>query len=166
MSKELTPTQKKKKYKRLSRLCFGGEFVSTAAPFIGIGIANYQEYFVEYDGTKMSLACALAFCMMGLAIWLVSKKKVENSFIALIIGWATFMGILFLIGKVINDLAFIMLYGLIGLIGAYGLDIGSAKLNKKAEKIQKGIERAEEELTAEAYKEELKEKKVKIKIKK
>lgn len=166
MSKELTPTQKRKRYKRLSRLCFGGEFVSTAAPFIGIGIANYKEYFVEYDGTKMSLACALAFCVMGLAIWLVSKKKFENSFITLIIGWAAFTGIFFLMGKIINDLAFIMLYGLIGLIGAYGLDIGSAKLNQKAEEIQKGINRAKEEMTAEAYKEELKEKKVKIKIKK
>lgn len=168
MKKELTPKQIKKKYKRIGRICFVGEFLAIAAPFIGVGLANYREYFVEYDGTKMSLACALAFITMGVAIWLVSKRKFENSFVALIIGWVVVDGILFLLGKVINDLAFIMLYGLIGLLGAYGLDIASKAANKKADKYSEAMELAEKEMIAEAHKAEVvseKARKYKVKVK-
>lgn len=166
MKKELTPTQKKKRYKRISRLCFGGEFVSTLAPFIAMAIVNRDTWFVEVEGWRMSLASALALAVMGLATWLIAKKKAENSFATLIVGWATATAIIFLIGKIVNDLAYIMLFGLIGIIGAAGLDIGSKQALKKAEKVQKGIERAEEELTAAAYKEELEERKIKVKVKK
>jgi hypothetical protein len=103
---------------------------------------------------------------MGLAVYLVSKKKFSNSFVTLIIGWAVVTGILFLLGKIINDLAYIMLFGLFGILGAYGLDIGSKQAEKKAEEIQRGIDKAKEDMTAEAYKAELAEKKVKVKVKK
>ena len=166
MSKERTPTQLKKHYKRIATSCFMGEFLAVAAPFIGMGIANYSEWFVEYDGTKMSLACALSMGVMGLAVYLVSKKKFENSFITLIIGWAVVTGILFLLGRIINDLAYIMLFGLIGILGAYGLDIGSKAASKKADEVQKGIDLAKSQMTAEAYKEEVASKKVKVKVKK
>ena len=168
MKKELTPKQIKKKYKRIGIACFVGEFFAIAAPFIGVGLANYREYFVEYDGTKMSLAAALSFITMGVAIWLVSKRKFENSFVALIIGWVVVDGILFLLGKVINDLAFIMLYGLIGLLGAYGLDIASKAAGKKADKYSEAMELAEKEMIAEAHKAEVvseKARKYKVKVK-
>lgn len=161
--KELTPTQQKKRYKRLANLCFGGEFLATATPFVAIGVAKYEEYFVQYDGTRMSLACVLAFAVMGLAIWIVAQRKFENSFITLLVGWAAMTGIFWLMGRIINDIAFIMSCGFFGLLAAYGLDITHAKLKKKAEEIQKGIDRAKEEMTADAYKEEVKTVKLKIK---
>ena len=40
--KELTPTQQKKKYKRISLACFLGQFASVAAPFLVIGIVNLR----------------------------------------------------------------------------------------------------------------------------
>ena len=167
MKKELTPTQKKKRYKRISRLCFGGEFVSTLAPFVAMAIANKDTWFVEVEDTwKISIGSFLALVVMGIAIWLVSKKKMQNSFATLLVGWATFTGLIFLIGKVVNDLGYIMLFGFFGLAGAAGLDVASKAATKKAEKVQKGIERAEEELTASAYKEELEERKIKVKVKK
>ena len=166
MKKQLTPTQKKKRYKRISRLCFGGEFVSTLAPFVAMAIANRDTWFVEVEGWRMGLASFLALAVMGIAIWLVAKKKADNTFATLIVGWATATGIVFLIGKVVNDLGMIMAFGLIGICGAAGLDVASKAASKKAEKVQKGIERAEEELTAQAYKEELEEKKIKVKLKK
>ena len=169
MSKEKTPKQIKRQYTNISRACFAGEFLAIVAPFIGVGLANYQEYFIEYDGTKLSLACALAFITMGVAVWLVSKKKFENSFVALIIGWVVVDGILFLLGRIINDLAYIMLFGLIGLIGAYGLDVGSKAAKAKADKYSDAMELAEKELIAEAHKASIeaeKERKVKVKIKK
>ena len=166
MKKSKTPTQQKRKYKAISRACFGSEFISVLSPFVATGIANYDKYFIEYNGTKMSIAFFLAVGLMGIATWLVAKKKFENSFITLIIGWAAVDGIFWLLGSIINDIAMIMAFGLIGILGAYGLDIASKKANVKAEEIQKGIDRAKEEMTAEAYKDEIAEKKVKIKVKK
>lgn len=167
--KEATPTQRKRKYKAIQYGCFAGEFVSVFAPFIGIGIANYEEYFVEYDGVKMSIAAAMAAAMMGVATWLVAKKKFENSFITLIIGWATATFVFYMMGEMISDLASIMLFGLIGICGAYGLDIGSKKAEKKAKEIQEGIDQAKKDNVAEEYREEMKkrdERKIKIRIRK
>lgn len=167
--KAKTPTQLKRKYKAIGFTCFLGQFISAAAPFIVIGIVNYEEYFVEYNGTKMSIAAIMAAGVMGFAIWLVSKRKLENSYITLLIGWGVVTAIFFLLGQIINDISYIMLFGLIGLVGAFGLDIGSAKAYKKADEIQKGIDAAKEQMTKEAYIDETKkaeEKKVKIKIKK
>lgn len=167
-NKKLTPTQRKNKYKRLSGLCLVGEFLSVMAPFITIGIVNFEKYFIEYNGTKMSIAAILGAAIMGLAIWLVASKKFENSFITLIIGWATVDGIFFLLGEIISDISVIMLFGLIGIIGAFGLDIAKAKLSDAADKIQLAIETAEKENLVEEYKQEIveKEKTVKVKVKK
>jgi len=166
--KAKTPTQLKKKYKAISRACFVGQFASVAAPFVTIGIVNFEEYFVEYNGTKMSIAAVMAAAIMGLAVWLTSKKKFENSYITLIIGWAVVTAIFFLLGQIINDIAYIMFFGLIGLLGAAGLDVASAKANAKANEIQKGIDAAKEQMVKESYIEEVKETEEKrtIKIKK
>ena len=141
-----------------------------AAPFIAIGIANFNEYFIEYDGIKMSIASIMAAAVMGLAIWLVSKKKLENTYISLLIAWATATAILFLIDQIVYDLKYIMLFGLIGLIGATVLDKGSEKAEEKAERIQKGIDAGDEQRTKEAYLQELKEKEdkktIKVKVRK
>ena len=154
--KKKTPTQQKKSLKRWSNVCFGGEFLSIAAPFIGIGIANYEKYFIQYDGTKISIGFAMAMAVMGLAIWLVGKKEITNSMITLVLGWGLVTGILFLVEELLSDLCYIMLFGWLGLCGALGLDIGKKKLAIKSDKIQKAIEKAEEEDVVEAYHEEKK----------
>lgn len=173
MSKEkktLTPTQKKKKYKRIQYSCFAGEFISVAAPFIAIAIVNYDKYFVEYDGTKTSISFVMAMAVMGFAIWGITKKKLANSFVSMIIIWATMAFIFTMLGQIITDLATIMWFGLIGIVGAYGLDLGSNAAKKKKDKIIAGIEEAEKEITKDAYKEELKEneqkKTIKVRVKK
>lgn len=165
--KKLTPSQRYKKLKTTQYICFGGEFVSVLTPFIVVGIVNYNEYFVEYNGTRVSIACALAFALMGIAVYLVSKKKFDNSFITLIVGWLAITIIFFLLGKIITDISWIMLYGLIGILGAYGLDIASAKAEDKAKKIKDGMELANQEEIKEEYREEKESKKtVKVKVKK
>ena len=166
MKKELTPTQKKMRYKKIQYTCFGGEFLSVIAPYVAIGIVNFDKYFIAYDGTKMSIAAVLAASIMGLAVFLVSSKKLENSYITLLVGWATMTAIFFLLGEIINDIAYIMLFGLIGLLGAFGLDIASASAKKKADKINEAIEQAKKDTLVEEYKEEVEQKKIKVKIKK
>ena len=171
MAKKKTPTKRLKQHKTNSVLCFVGEFFSVMTPFAIMGIVNYDKYFVEYSGTKMSLAATLAAILMGLAVWLVSKKKFENSFITLIIGWFACAGIFALMGQLITDIANIMFFGGIGIIGAFGLDILSKHEQKEAEKIKKAMDQAVEENTIEEYKEELEEtetrkKKKKVRVKK
>ena len=167
--KQLTTTQQLKKYKRISRGFFAGEFGSVAAPFVSIGIVNFDKYFVQQDGVKMSVAGVMAAAVMGFAIWLASKKKIGNSYIVLLVGWAAMTAIFFLMGQAINDIAYIMLFGLIGICGAFGLDIASAKYEKKAELLEKGIQLAKEEQVKNAYmkeSEEASKKTIKVKIKK
>ena len=165
--KTRTPTEQVKHYTRLSNGLFISEFLSIFAPFIVIGIVNYNDYFVEYDGVKMSIACVLAFALMGLATWLVAKNKFSNSFITLIIGWATVTFIFFMLGKIINDISYIMLFGLIGILGAYGLDIASKQARKKATFIKEAITQAQKEQLVDQYKDETREektKKIKIRV--
>ena len=164
--KEKTPTQLKNHYKRVQYGTFIGEFVSVFTPFVAIGIVNYDKYFVQYNGTKMSIACFLAFALMGIAIFLISKKKLENTYIGILIGWGVITFIFFLLGELITDMATIMLFGWFGLLGAEVLDVISKKANKKATDIQKGIDAANEELTKNAYIQEVENKRLKVKVKK
>lgn len=164
---DLTPTQKKKRLSKIKTGLFAGEFLSVITPFFIIGAVNYNKYFVEYDGTKMSLACVLATVVMGVAVWLVSSKKFKGSFISLIIGWYVVAFIFFLLGTIINDIAVIMFIGGSGIVGAYGLDFANIKVGAKIEELKTAMKSAESEMTKDAYKEELKEseeKKVKIKV--
>lgn len=161
-----TVKSQKNKYAIIEYSCFVGEFVSVASPFVAIGIANYDKYFVQYDGTKMSIAFFMAMAVMGMAIFLISKKKLENSYITLLIGWAVMAFVFQMLGAMITDLATIMWFGLIGLAGAYGLELGSKAAKKKKDLIKDAMKQADKEDMVDQYKLEKEEKKVKVKIKK
>ena len=152
----------KKKYRALQWTTFIGEFVSVATPFVVIGIVNYEKYFIQYDGTKMSISFFMAMAVMGFAIWSITKKKLENSYITLLIGWAVMAFIFTMLGQMITDLAYIMWFGLIGLCGAYGLDLVSKHYKKKKDEISEAQKIANQDELVEQVKKE----KVKVKIKK
>lgn len=169
--KQRTTKQQAKHYGTLATTCFIAKFPVVFAPYIAIGIANYNKYFVEYNGTKMSISFVLALAVMGVAIYLISKKKLEGSFITLLIGWTLFAFIFTMLGQMISDIAMIMWFGLIGLVAAYGLDKVEDKLKVKKQKLVDAINEAEKDNTVEQVKQEIKQeqeqpKKVKIKIKK
>ena len=163
--KALTPTQQEKKYKNLSRACNVGQFVSLIAPFVTIGLANFGDYFIEYEGWKISIAGVMAAFVMGITVFTIVNKKIQNSYGPLIIKIAILTAILFLIDRIVYDLKFILLATLVGLFGALALEKTGEKLEAKAEKIHKGIESAEEQITREAYIQEKEEKEEKKKIK-
>jgi len=112
----------------------------------------------------------MAAFVMGVTVFTIVNKKIQNSYGPLIIKIAIFTAALFLIDKIVYDLKYIMLFTLVGLFGALALEKTSDKLEEKADKIEKGIESAQEQITKEAYLKEVKEseekKKVKVKIKK
>ena len=150
-------------------MCDWGQWVSLIAPFITIGLVNFDEYFIQYDGWKVSIAAIMAAFVMGVTVFTIVNKKIQNSYGPLIIKIAIFTAILFIAEKIIYDLKYIMLFTLIALFGALALEKESEHLEAKAKKVQEGIEEAEKQMTKDAYIEEKKqaeEKKIKIKIKK
>lgn len=168
--KKLTPTQKKNRYRAAQYGTFLGEFIAVAIPFVTIALVNYDRYFIEYDGVKMSISFLMALALMGLAIFCIVKKKMENSYVSLIIGWATVAFIVTMLGELVTDLSTIMWFGLIGITSAFGLDEVSKVFKKKKDKVTSAQEKAAEENMVEAVKEEVAEKQekkaVKVRIKK
>ena len=152
--KNLTPTEEKRHYKKMKYLSFGGMFGSVILPFAVIGIVKFNDYFVEYNGTKMSLACILAAALAGISVFLVASKKVSNPLVVILVGWYMVAFIFFLMGTVINDIAVIMFIGGIGIGGALGLDFVNKKCDGKIVEIDNAIKEAEKETRKEAYKEE------------
>lgn len=163
----LTPSERKKKYTILQWSTYVGEFVAFVLPFFIIGIVNYDKYFVEYNGTKMSIAFFLAMGVMGFGIWGITKKKIENNYITLIIKWVLFAFIFTMLGEIIKDIAAIMWFGLIGIAGAYGLDVASEHYKKEKLQIKDAQEKAKEDDLVEEVKEETKAKKtIKVRLRK
>lgn len=157
--KTRTPTEEKRHYRNMKYLSFGGMFGSVVLPFAIIGMVKFNDYFVEYDGVKMSIACVLAAALAGIAVFLVATKKVSNPLIVVLVGWYAVAFIFFLMGKVINDIAYIMFIGGLGIAGALGLDFVGKKCDGEIVKIDEAINEAKKEEMKEAYKEEVKEEK-------
>lgn len=150
-----TPTQQKNSLKRASRLCLGGEILSVLAPYFTIGIINYEKYFIQYDGTRISLGFAIAMVIMGITVYLVAEKQFNFSYVALFISYGVVCGVFFLIREILNDIVMIMFFGWVGLGGALGLNIGKTQIDKKVTLITDAIEQAKKDNYSEAYKKEL-----------
>lgn len=161
-----TPTQKKKRYATIQWTCFFSEFLAVATPFVAIGIVNYDKYFIQYNGTKMSIAFFMALAVMGFAIWAIAKKKLENSFVTLIIGWVVAAFIFTMLGEMIADLAVIMWCGLAGIAAAYGLDVASKAAEKKKKEVIDAMKQADKDKLVEDVKAEREAKKVRVRVKK
>lgn len=158
-NKVLTTTQKKNKYRVLQYTTFGGEFLSILTPFVVMGAVNYEEWFLIEDGWKIGLGGALALALLGISVFLVGKKKEQesltNGYIALILGWFMVAFIFVLLANIMDQIATIMFFGGIGLLGAFGLDMGSQNFKKKADAYKQAIEEVKSEVMKEKYKTEI-----------
>lgn len=134
--KQKTVKQLKNKYRALQYSTFVGEFVSILTPFIILGIANKDEWFTTAEGWKIGLGGALALALMGIAVLLVTNKKenkeLTSGYITLIIGWFAVAFIFLLLSSILEQITTIMLYGGLGLLGAFGLDMASKNFKEKA----------------------------------
>jgi len=158
--KPLTIKQKKNKYRAIQYGLTASEYVSVATPFAIMAGVNHQEWFINNpEPWKLGLGGALGLLLMSLAVLLVTKKKenkeLTNGYIALIIGWYAVAFIFLLLARVMNEIYTIMFFGGFGLLGAFGLDLGSKSFEKKADKLKAAIENANAELDKEQAKEEL-----------
>ena len=165
--KPLTATQKKNKYRTLQYVTFGSEFLSIITPFIAMGIVNHEEWFYQEDGWKIGLGGSLALALMGIAVFLVTKKKEENSkvtngYISLIVGWFAVAFIFMLLADIMSQMSMIMLFGGIGLCGAFGLDIASKDFKAKADAYKEVIKKAKQNVIQQEVEKDLQNKDVKF----
>lgn len=170
MARELTATQKQKKYRTLQYTCVGGEFISVITPFVILGAVNADEWFKSSDGWKVGLGGTLALALMGIAVFLVSKKKedeskITNGWIAFLVGWFAVAFIFVLLANIMDQIATIMLFGGIGLLGAFGLDLTSKNFKTKADLYKEAIGNVKKDNLKEQIQREVAEEKQKVKIK-
>ena len=167
--KKMTVAQKQKTYRTLQYTCVGGEFISALTPFIVIGAVHFDEWFKSEDGWKIGLGGALALALMGIAVFLVTAKKekeskVTNGWITLLVGWFAVAFIFVLLANIMDQIAVIMFWGGLGLAGAFGLDMTSKAMKKKADLYKEVIgDVGKDKLKAEVEK-EYQEEKVKVKV--
>lgn len=158
--KPLTAKQKQNKYRALQYSTFVGEFVSIILPFVIMGAVNYEDWFVSESGWKVGLGGTLALALLGIAILLVTKKKedekITSGYIALIIGWFAVAFIFVLLASIIEQIAMIMFFGGIGILGAFGLDMASKNFKAKADLYKNAIAKAKTENLEEELKDEFK----------
>lgn len=158
--KPLSATQKKNKYRTLQFTCIGGEVLSVLTPFIILGAANYQEWFVSEEGWKIGLGGSLALALMGIAIFMVTKKKDDeskfsNGWITLLVGWFAVAFIFILLANIMDQIATIMLWGGLGLCGAFGFDLLSKNCKKKADAYKEALSKVKQESIEEEAKREV-----------
>lgn len=158
--KPLTAKQKQNKYRALQYSTFVGEFVSIILPFVIMGAVNYEDWFVSESGWKVGLGGTLALALLGIAVLLVTKKKEDTSitsgYITLIIGWFAVAFIFVLLADIIEQIAMIMFFGGIGILGAFGLDMTSKNFKAKADLYKNAIAKAKTENLEDELKQEFK----------
>lgn len=162
MAKTLTAKQKQTRYRALQYVTFGGEFLSIFTPFIVLGCVNAQEWFYNEEGWKVGLGGTLALALLGIAVFLVGKKKedekITGGYITLIVGWFAVMFIFMLLADIMSQITTIMLFGGLGLLGAFGLDMTSKNFKAKADAYKETIAKAKGEIIKQDVEQELKNK--------
>ena len=160
--KELTAKQKQTKYRTLQYSTFVGEFVSILTPFIVMGCVNAQDWFYNEEGWKVGLGGTLALALMGIAVFLVTRKKedekITNGYITLIVGWFAVAFIFMMLASIMEQITTIMMFGGIGLLGAFGLDMTSKSFKAKADLYKDTIQKAKQQVLKEEVEQEVKEK--------
>lgn len=160
--KQLTVKQQQKRYRTLQYSCFAGEIVSILTPYITLGIVYWDEWVqTSTDGLKMGLGGTLGLALLGITMYLFTKRKekektsITDGWITFIVGYAAWAFIFLLLQNVMQQISFIMFCGLLGLLGAFGLDIESKNLKKKADTLKEIIGTVEKDTFKEKYEQEL-----------
>ena len=138
------------KYKRLRNRAYtfkALKWISILSPYFIIGAVNFEDYFTEYNGVKMSIGCVLALVVAGIAIMNETK---ENKKVNGLVVWGVVFALVLLMQSILNDLLLIVGFGLLGQLVGAGFEIGTEKEMMKAKVYQ------EASIRAEAYNEEKK----------
>ena len=159
MAKTLTAKQRQTKYRALQYTTFVGEFVSILTPFIVMGAINAEEWFYQEDGWKVGLGGTLALALMGIAVFMITKKKenekTTDGYIALIVGWFAVAFVFMMLASIMEQITTIMFFGGLGLLGAFGLDMTSKNFKAKADLYKETIQKAKQDVLKNKVEEEI-----------
>ena len=159
---------KERRYRALQYTFFGGEFLSILAPFVTMGIINFDEWFMTEEGWKVGLGGSLALALLGMAVFLFTKKKedstITNGYITLILGWFAVTFIFMLLANIMEQISTIMFFGGLGLLGAFGLDLGSKDMKKKADLYKQARAKVYNESLEDTIRQEVEEEKKRIRF--
>ena len=129
-NKALSPAETYNKLRKAGYTCLTMKWVSILSPYLIIGIVNFDEYFQEANGIKMSLGCILALIVAGIS---VANETKENKKINGLVGWAIAWALAILFQSLLNDLVLILGFGLLGQLVGAGFELGAnANLEKAA----------------------------------
>ena len=117
---DLDAVGKCKVLKKRKALNLAGKWMSIISPFVIIGAVNFNDYFTEANGVKMSLGCTLACFVAGVAIFNESK---DNKKINGLVGWAIAIALCWLLSSILQDLLLILTAGFCGQLVGKGFEI-------------------------------------------
>ena len=160
--KPLTATQKKNRYRVAQYGCHVGEYLAILTPYIVLGGVNFNEWFVNNpESWKIGLGGALSLAIMGIATFLVSKKKEDekktDGYVALLVGWLAVAFIFLLLSSIMDQIASIMFYGWLGLATGFGLDMVSKSYKNKADMYVEAIKKVKGESAEQEFKKQIEE---------
>ena len=127
--KDLTPAEKYTRLNKQGYSLLALKWVSILSPYLIIGAVNFDEYFQEANGWKMSIGCILALIVAGIAI---KNETKDNTRINGLVGWAVAFALILCFQSILQDLALIVGCGLIGQIVGAGFELGSDTQLEKA----------------------------------
>ena len=157
-----SPTQTLKKLKKVERLLFASEIGSCLAPFGILTVINFDEYFIQTDAWRTSLSFAMLAGATIIALCLMAKEKLKLNLLSALTGLIVADVICWLLGSLITDLAYILLFVIIGFVGAFCLEIKRKKEIEEIDLLNKGIEKAKVDNIAQEFANEKKPIKVRI----
>lgn len=161
-----TPSQTLKKLKKVERILFASEIGSCLAPFAILTVINFDEYFIQTDAWRASLSFAMLAGSTVIAICLMAKEKLKLNLVSALTGLIVADVICWLLGSLITDLAYILLFVIFGFVGALGLEIKRKKETEQISLLTEGIRKAQVDNIANEYNNEQNKKVVKVRIKK
>lgn len=157
--KPLTTKQQQTKHRALQYTAIGGMFGSILTPFIILGAINFEDWFKTEGGWKIGLGATLGMAVVGIAVFLVTKKKekeskVTDGWITFIVCWFAVAFIAKLFESIYSQIFEIMMWTGLGLCGAFGLDLVSKDQKRKADTIKEVRNETEKDSFKERIKKE------------
>lgn len=158
--KKLTTKQKQNKYRALQYTAIAGEFASIITPFVIIGLVNFEDWFKSDGGWKIGLGATLGLAVVGIAVFLVTARKekeskVTDGWITLLVIWFAVAFIFKLFSEIYDAIFGIMMWTGLGLASAFGLDMISKEMKKKADAYKTARAKVKEETIEEQAKKEV-----------
>ena len=162
--KTLTPSEELKHLKAKQRALFAGEIGCSVLPFGFTAIFNFNDVIAKTEAWRVSLTFVLTAFMTLISVAVIAKGKFKVNLLTPLLVLGVFDAWLFIMGDIITKLAWITLYIIAGFMGAFILELTKNKDTERIAQLKEGINKAEVDEIADAYKEE--KQKIKVKIKK